>query len=338
MKKSTVTIIVAVCLIVAGIAIAGAAFSMTGFDFKNFDTESYEEVTRTVEGDFKHIVIATQIHNIDLAPSTDGICKVVGDENDSIKIETKIEGDILTVKTVDTREWYNFIGINLEEAGLTLYLPESEYTSLTAASDTGHINIPESFAFTGASMATATGAIVFRAKIDQELALASRTGSISVSKQNLSKLDVENSTGKISIENIEASSSVRAEANTGKIELKDIKCNSIDVETTTGNISLQNVIAEADISISADTGKISLLSCLSDSLNIDTDTGDVKLDACDANSIDIETETGDVMGYLLTPKIFDTDTNTGDIRVPQSTSGGICKIRTSTGNIIITIE
>lgn len=338
MKKSTVIIIVAVCLIVAGIAIVGAAFSMTGFDFKNFDTESYDEVTHTVEGDFNHIVIATQIHNIDLAPSTDGICKVVGDENDSIKIEASVEGDILTVKTVDTREWYNFIGIDIGSAALTLYLPESEYTSLTAASDTGHINIPENFSFTGASMATATGAIVFRAKIDQELALASQTGSISVSKQKLSKLDVENSTGKISIENIEASSSVRAEANTGKIELRDIKCNSIDVETTTGNISLQNVIAEADISISADTGKISLLSCLSDSLNIDTDTGDVKLDACDANNIDIETDTGDVMGYLLTPKIFDTDTNTGYVHVEQGTSGGFCKIRTDTGDINIEIE
>ena len=73
-------------------------------------------------------------------------------------------------------------------------------------------------------------------------------------------------------------------------------------------------------------------------MNIDTDTGDVKLDACDANSIDIETDTGDVMGYLLTPKIFDTDTGTGDIRVEQSTSGGLCKIRTSTGDIEITIE
>lgn len=338
MKKSTVTIIVAVCLIVAGIAIAGAAFSMVEFDFKNFGTESYEEVTHTIEGDFKHIVIATDVHDIELYPAEDGVSKVVGDENGEIKIRVDCDGEYLTVKTEDTRKWYDFIGIGFGTPSVRIYLTETELVSLTAASDTGHINIPESFSFTGASMATSTGAIVFRAKIDQELALASNTGSISVSKQKLSKLDVETSTGNITLENIEASGSVRAEATTGKVKLNDIKCNSVDVEATTGNISLQNVIAEAEISISADTGKISLLSCLSDSLNIDTDTGDVKLDACDANNIDIETDTGDVMGSLLTPKIFDTDTNTGYVRVEQSSSGGLCKIRTDTGDINIQIE
>ena len=338
MKKRTVIIIVAVCLVVAGIAILGAAMAISGFDFENMGTDSYEEVTIPIEGDFKHIVIATDVHDIDLYPAEDGISKVVGDESDAIKIRVECEGGYLTVKTEDTRKWYDFIGIGFTGPSLKIYLAETELVSLTAASDTGHINVPESFSFTGASAATDTGAIVFRAAISGELALASDTGSISVSKQKLEKLDCETSTGSITIESVEASDLVRAKATTGRVELHGIKCKDIDAKTSTGSIVLKNIVAENEVKAEASTGRVSLTSCVSDSLEIETSTGDVILNASDAGSIDITTDTGDVEGSLLSPKIFDTETDTGKVRVPLSGEGGICKIRTNTGNIIITVE
>jgi hypothetical protein len=40
---------------------------------------------------------------------------------------------------------------------------------------------------------------------------------------------------------------------------------------------------------------------------------------------------------LYSEKIFFTETDTGDIRVPKSTSGGVCEIKTDTGDITFTI-
>lgn len=339
MKKRTVIIIVAVCLVVAGIACLGAAMVMSGFSFEEMSTDSYEEVTHNIEGGFKHIVIATQVHDIELYPAEDGVCKVVGDESNNIKINVECDGEYLTVKTEDTRKWFNFVGISFGRPSLRLYLTESEFISLTAASDTGHINVPENFSFTGASVATDTGAIVFRASIGQELALASDTGSISVSKQKLEKIDCETSTGSITLEGIEAENSVRAEASTGRVELHEIKCGSLSAEATTGSVTLKNVIAESEVKVKASTGKITLTSCISDSLNVKASTGDVNIYASDADRIDIETSTGDVEGSLLSPKMFSTETDTGRVRVPQSSyESGICNIKTDTGNITITIE
>ena len=338
MKKGTTVLIVSLCLIVAGIAILGAAMATSGFNFDNMGTDSYEEVTIPIEGDFEHIVIATDVHGIDLYPAEDGISKVVGDESDALRIRVECEDGYLTVKTEDTRKWFNFIGISFGRPSLRIYLAETELVSLTAASDTGHINVPESFSFTGASAATDTGAIVFRAAITGELALASDTGSISVSKQKLEKLDCETSTGNITVESVEASDSVRAKASTGRVELHGIKCQSLDVKTSTGNIVLKNIVAENEVKAEASTGRVTLTSCVSDSLEIETSTGDVILNASDAGSIDITTDTGKVEGSLLSPKIFDTETDTGKVRVPLSGEGGICKIRTNTGNIIITVE
>ena len=47
-----------------------------------------------------------------------------------------------------------------------------------------------------------------------------------------------------------------------------------------------------------------------------------------------ETSTGKVKGHLLTDKIFVTSTSTGKVRVPSTESGGICKVTTSTGDIL----
>ncbi len=338
MKKTTTALIVAVCLIVAGIAIALAAFAMAGFEFDNFSTEEYEKAAYTVENDFEHIFIETKIHNIDLAPSEDGTCRIACDESEKIKIKYECDGETLVIKTEDTRKWFDYIGINIGNAELTLYLPGDVYFSLTAASDTGHINVPEDFSFTRASVATHTGAIVFLARIEEMLDLRSSTGSISASKQELSKLEAEASTGKITIENIKAENGVRVKTSTGKIELHEIGCNSLNAQVSTGSVTLKNIRAEADIRVTTSTGKVTLTSCISMDMHIVTSTGDVIFDGSDAEAITVTTDTGDVEGSLLTPKIFTTDTDTGKVSVPQSGEGGRCKIKTDTGDIEITIE
>ena len=73
-------------------------------------------------------------------------------------------------------------------------------------------------------------------------------------------------------------------------------------------------------------------------LNIKRTTGDVIFSKFDANEIYIETDTGDVIGGLLSEKIFNIDTSTGDKIYPNSTTGGKCEVKTSTGDIIINIE
>lgn len=331
-------ITVGIALFLAGIGIMLAALLASDFDFETLSTEKYEEVTHTVEGEFEHIFITTQIHNIALAPSNDGVCRVVGDESENIKIKIECDGESLVIKTEDSRKWYHFIGINLGGADLTLYLPDSIYFSLTAASDTGHINIPEDFSFTRAAAATATGAIVFRAGAESDLDLQSDTGSISASKLDLSKISAETATGKITLENIKAENGVRVESDTGRIELHEIECNSLNVQVSTSAVVLESISVNADIRVTSDTGKVTLTRCISMDMHIETATGDVILDGSDAETITIKTDTGDVEGSLLTAKIFETDTDTGKVNVPKSAEGGRCKIRTATGDIEITVE
>ena len=88
---------------------------------------------------------------------------------------------------------------------------------------------------------------------------------------------------------------------------------------STGDLVLKNVIA-------------------SEKFSIERSTGDVKFEAADASEIFVETSTGDVCGSLMSEKFFITESDTGSSDVPQTLSGGKCEVKTSTGDIKITVE
>ena len=338
MKKNIVLIIVAICLIIAGAALVGAALVAADFSLSGLASEKFEEVTHTVNGDFEHIMISTDIHNVTLAPSTDSVCRIVGSESDALAIEAEIEDNILVVKIKDDRKWYDHIGIYTDEADMTLYLPKSIYTSLTVATLTGDVLILEDFTFDGAAIAASTADISVFAKIEGELALACSTGDITVSGVNPTKLDASVSTGDIHIENVTTEGKITLECSSGEVELHGVEAGEIVSKGTTSDILLKNVIVENEINIKRSTGDVTLTSTLSGSLVIETSSGDVELNLSDAESIDIKTSTGKVDAILLSDKIFKCSSSSGSIRIPDTHSGGVCKVTTSTGNIHITID
>ena len=105
---------------------------------------------------------------------------------------------------------------------------------------------------------------------------------------------------------------------TGDVSLAGFLCDTLKIDTNTGGVSLEYVIALNDIKIKCTTG-------------------DVELDRCDAKEIEIKATTGDVEGTLLSPKSFVVDTTTGDVSVPENGVGGVCRISTTTGDIIISV-
>ena len=47
--------------------------------------------------------------------------------------------------------------------------------------------------------------------------------------------------------------------------------------------------------------------------------------------------TGNVTGSLLSDKAFLTELDVGSVDVPETAAGGVCEIRTDTGNIAISV-
>lgn len=310
MKKGTViALIVAACLIVTGGMLTFAGLRSIDLDYFTRPAER----TYIVEEAFDSIKVDTGTCDVRFA-KTDGTLRVVCPETEKLDYIVIAEDGILRISAMDMRKWYDFIGINLTETKITVYLPEDQYDSLYIKTNTGDIDIPQDFSFDSASLQSDTGDVNFAATVAEQLTVGVSTGDVDIRHTTVGQLEVHSSTGDMELENVQVNGSVSLRSTTGKISAENMGCTNLHTQSNTGNTEMENVLVEG-------------------SMQITTTTGRVNMQNCDAETVTIETDTGDVTGNFLSPKWFITETDTGNIKVPLSREGGECRITTDTGDI-----
>ena len=321
MKRSTkIWLITATALIVCGIAAFGGIMLMFKWDFSKLSTVKYETNEHTVTSEYKGISVITDTADVVFLPSYDGstsvICNEAKNANHSI---TVTKDGTLKIELQDERKWYEYIGINFRSPKITVYLPEGEHGALLIKSDTGNVTISKDFKFDSINAEASTGSIECFASASGAMTAKASTGNVSIEKAGAASLCVSVSTGRINVSDFVCNGPLKSNATTGSTKLTNVSCKSLSASTSTGDVTLTRVIAN-------------------DNFSIKSTTGNITLDSCDAQSISISASAGNVKGTLLSHKIFAAKTSTGRIDVPQSTSGGICNISTSTGDIKISVE
>ena len=102
------------------------------------------------------------------------------------------------------------------------------------------------------------------------------------------------------------------------MHLEDVECANLAGSNSSGKIYCTNVIASSDI-------------------NLDNSSGGIALEACDAANLKLETTSGSIRGTLLSEKIFVADATSGSVDVPETISGGVCEVATTSGSIRLSI-
>ncbi len=210
--------------------------------------------------------------------------------------------------------------------------------SIVAVGTTGDFFLLDSEISESVKISRDTGDIEIRNVSARHCNLTLTTGTTDISNLKCESLSSVGDTGKIIVSDIETSGNISIARSTGNSTLNSIACNgNISMVSTTGKQELKNTTC-ANLNIVADTGKLVMNDVIANgSMTIERSTGDVDFTRCDAYEITIKTTTGDVKGTLLSDKIFTVKTSTGKTNIPESASGGACKITTSTGDIEITI-
>ena len=225
--------------------------------------------------------------------------KVVYSENKKVTIETKVIDGVLIINQNDNRKFYDML-FNFSDFEVNLYLTEELINSLNIKGQVGDIEINKGFTFSNVDISNSTGDVEFKSNV----------------KNNLS---ISNSTGDVEIENSNVGESLNIETKTGDIELSNTNCNKLDIKVSTGNTELVNTLVTTDF-------------------KMEGSTGDVKFDEFDASNIEVSVGTGNVKGTIKSSKIFIAKSKTGSVSVPETVTGGVCKITTSTGNIKISYK
>ncbi len=318
-KKNKLWLIIAASLIAGGLLIFAGAMAALDFDFTKLSTVKYETNTYEIREDFDKISIDADTAEIEFTLSDNDQCKIVCVGDEHIKHSAAVKDETLTIGTVDTRKWYDYIGVWFGESKMTVYLPKAEYASLLIKGGTGDIEIPETFAFDTVDISASTGAVECDASASEWMRIKLSTGDICVKDASVGMLDLSVTTGSVTASSVNCEGDIQVTVSTGEAKLTGISCKGVISSGSTGDIILKDLLAAENFSI-------------------ERSTGDVIFEGSDAAEIDIKTSTGDVRGTLLSEKVFITETNTGSVNVPKTVTGGKCEIKTDTGDIQIDIQ
>lgn len=312
-KLILIPIIIGASLTVAGGVIFGLAIA---------NKSKVEPVTNTYDlnESFTNFNINTSISNVTFEVSTDGSKKVVCKETDKQYHDVKVVNDELQINFVDETKWYerifNFDFFNRE---VRIYLPAETYGDLNIKASTGEVNIPTGFTFANIETKVSTGDVSIAANVTNKIKVNSSTGDIILTNNTVKELELKASTGNVTLSDVTVNENVTINLSTGHINATNLKAENLTINTSTGYISLKKSI-------------------INKHLEIKTDTGDVKFDEFDAETMNIRTDTGDVKGSLLSSKIFYVTSKTGKTNYPHTTTGGVCEIKTDTGDVVLTIK
>lgn len=318
MKKTTkLWLLVATGLVIVGGLVFAGAMTIAEWDFSLLSTSDYVTNEYGITEVYQNISVTTDTADVVVVPSADAGTTVICYEQEKVRHTVTVEDDTLKILVQDTRKWYEHIGIHFETPIITISIPAKEYGKLLVTSSTGNVEVAKDFSFSEMEILGDTGAVINFAGAER-MRIGTATGSIRVENVNAGSLDLAVSTGKVTVKNVTCEKDLKVNVSTGKTELTGIRCVNLVSNGDTGALEMADVVATGAFSIQRDTGA-------------------VRLDACDAAEISIETDTGDVRGKLLTPKIFKVQTDTGKVTVPRTMEGGICEVKTDTGDIWLQI-
>lgn len=314
-----VWLIIAASLVLIGCVIFGGVMSMLKWDFTKLSTVKYKTNDYEINQAYKNISIVTDTADVVLVPSESLKSSVVCYEQKNMKHSVTVKDDTLKIEVVDTRRWYEHIGINFGGPKITVSIPQGEYAAFSVKSSTGDVEIPKEFKFKSIDILESTGDVTSYACASEEIKIKTSTGNICVENVSANSLDLSVSTGRITASNVACEGDVKINVSTGKTNMTNIVCKNVTSSGSTGDVLLNNVIAAEKISVKRSTG-------------------DVKFDDSDAAEIFVKTNTGHITGTLLSEKVFIAQTDTGRVDVPKTTNGGKCEVSTDTGNIKLKIK
>lgn len=313
-----VVLIIGAVLVVLGLILFIAVMSANHWDFSRLGTVNFVTNTHTIANGFTDISIQTDTADILFGVSDDESCKVVCHEQENLKHTVFVQDGTLTVKLVDDRKWYEYIGFSMEHSQVTVYLPMQEYQALVVKASTADVALPRELSFGSMDISLSTGDVSSFAAVAKDAKFQTTTGNIWVEGMTPENLELTVTTGQITVSEVTCSGDLAVQVSTGKARLTEVTCRDLSSTGNTGDLELTHVIA--------------------DSFDLTRSTGDIRFSRCDASKITVNTSTGDVSGSLLSEKIILAQSGTGRVNVPKSFTGGSCEINTSTGDITITIE
>ncbi|MBQ7715453.1 MAG: DUF4097 family beta strand repeat protein [Clostridia bacterium] len=257
-RSKRIWLIAAAVLTVLGAALFIYALIALGFDMTKLSPVKPVENIYEIDEDFDRIAFELQTSDVTILPSDDGVCRIECREADKMRHTADVEGTFLKIGLDDTREWYERLLFNPRDIGVTLYVPEEEYASISVSVSTGDVTVEP-------------------LKVTSGVKIGCSTGDVHLNDLTCGQLAVDTSTGDVFLNGVAVSGSLTVRCTTGDVWFDRCDAESISVGTTTGDVT-GTFLTEKIFSVDTSTGDVNVPESASGGrCDVSTSTGDVNI-------------------------------------------------------------
>lgn len=324
-------LLLAAALVILGAALCQGAYAAMGYDLTKLNSEMLETSSYKIEVPFSQISIKASDAKVVLLPSENKNCWVQCTSWKNEPYTAKVIGKTLTIQPAKS-PIIRLFRFALGEPSILLYLPNSYYEQLSIETGSGNMDLPQDFSFSNAQLKSSSGNICLESRVDNKLSAKTSSGYLLVNGVSCKEMTLLSSSGNGEV-CYGGADRLQIKSSSGEISLSYLDCGELEAEASSGDISLTGVQLSGDLKVNTTSGTISLNICNAGSLKLNSSSGTISLTNCDAGSLELRSSSGDILGSLLSDKKFIAKSSSGSIQVPETGSGGVCKVETSSGDI-----
>jgi DUF4097 and DUF4098 domain-containing protein YvlB len=236
MNKTLRTLIVAASFLLSGIVICFIALTGLDFDFSSLNTVDLIEKKYDVNEAFVNINIDSAEGDIKVLPSDDGKCSIVCFDDGKIHHTVEVRGSTLYVKRIDSRKWYEHIGIYWATMRVTVYLPQDKYEDAVVKSVSGDVFVSPDISFDDLSLISTSGDISFDGKARHDLVAKTVSGDIRLSNVDATTLSANTTSGDIDLGHVDITDGAVLKTVSGDVEMISCDAGSFEIRTVSGDV------------------------------------------------------------------------------------------------------
>ena len=288
--RKKIWIIVALCLIGAGVALSAAGYFLSGKDLMALNSRETIRSVCDIEESFSRVSVGAPSANVSILPSDDGKCRVETSSFGETECRSVASGGTLKVIMAD---WHGG-AILFGSPKVTVYLPQKQYESLEVRTESGDIAVGEGVLAVSATLKSSSGRISCGAEVTGALEAKSASGGVSVSGVGEAEVRLESSSGSVTLSDSRPASAL-LESTSGRILLREVTVSGeLSASNTSGSVRLDNCDA-ANKYIRSTSGSVSGTLLSGKNFTADSSSGSVRVPESSGEGVcEVRTSSGSI--------------------------------------------
>lgn len=252
------TVLSAAAVLLAGAMVFAQPVLKARADFQLFQYQTPVTRTHPIGGSVTRIEIEETSADVSIVYDIRSAPRVVCDEFPTRPHTVTVKDGVLKVSAYDPAVDISIFSATKGDPEVTIYLPGTEYESLSFESASGDLETSSKLTFGTISAGSVSGDIEISSIVTDSLRVETTSGDVELKSPQAGALSAATTSGDIEVDRVTSPGQMELSTTSGEVDLSDSEAAGLVLSTTSGKVELERVTITGDASVSTSSGRIEM--------------------------------------------------------------------------------